>query len=240
MSLGSGNLHWWHKVPQVIQRPVIQRSYPETFSLVPDPKRSTSSCWNYLSFKSMCSSLTVFMRLPFSLYLWNYKSTRTWLIMMLSILWVYFINEEFINWISGSRHWYSPGLDTPFSLFSKLIFMARQFWYYCFSLKTSITGTSMVVQYFKTPWFQCRGPGFLPCQRTRFHVLQLRICILQLKDPAAAARKIKDRMPQPKPDTGKQINILNQQKQFLWSLDHLQRQVNVLELHKKNFYNLTT
>ena len=38
----------------------------------------------------------------------------------------------------------------------------------------------------KTPCSQCRGPGLIPGQGTSSHILQLRVCMLQLKVPRAA------------------------------------------------------
>ena len=40
----------------------------------------------------------------------------------------------------------------------------------------------------KTPCFQCRGPGSIPGQGTRSHMLQLRVRTQQLKIPSAATR----------------------------------------------------
>ena len=40
----------------------------------------------------------------------------------------------------------------------------------------------------KTPPSQCRGPGFIPCRETRSHMLQLRVCMPQLKIPDATVQ----------------------------------------------------
>ena len=46
----------------------------------------------------------------------------------------------------------------------------------------------------KTPYLQFRGLGSIPGQGTRAHVLQLKICMLQLKEPACHNEDVRSHM----------------------------------------------
>ena len=50
------------------------------------------------------------------------------------------------------------------------------------------TGTSLVVQWLKLRALNARGPGSIPGQRARSHMLQLRVYRLQLKILHAAVK----------------------------------------------------
>ena len=59
-------------------------------------------------------------------------------------------------------------------------------WNSSFLHSTIISGTSLVVQWLRLRAPNVGGPGLIPGQGTRSHILQLRVCMLQLKIPHAA------------------------------------------------------
>ena len=49
-------------------------------------------------------------------------------------------------------------------------------------------GTFRAVQWLRLHTPNAGGPGLIPGQESRFHMLQLRVCMLQLKIPSATWR----------------------------------------------------
>ena len=82
-----------------------------------------------------------------------------------------------------------------------------------FLIEIQKRGTSLVVQWLRLCVPNAGGPGLIPAQGTRSHMLQLRVSMLQLKIPHAASKDAtchnedrRSRVPQLRPGTAKLIN----------------------------------
>ena len=71
------------------------------------------------------------------------------------------------------------------------------------------TETSLVAQWLRLHGCKTGGPGSIPVQGTRSHMLQLSVRMPHLKNPQAAMKTDDPRVPQLRPGAARQIFKIN-------------------------------
>ena len=105
----------------------------------------------------------------------------------LPISW-YYLTHVFLNWTFKGKFTYfdHSGAErhhTPFWISTVVPLYPWQI-----HSKTSSGGTSLVVQWLRPRTPNVGGPGSIPGPGTRSHMLQLRVCMPQLKIPHVATK----------------------------------------------------